>query len=83
MAEKNVSELKDLLTKAVKAMEGLADTEEGDSKTERLIPLQISPQAAITKPNWSGYFPTCTARRGHPRQLLIESSPARNIAALP
>ena len=35
MAEKNVSELKDLLTKAVKAMEGLADTEEGDSKTER------------------------------------------------
>ena len=35
MAEKNVSEVKDLLTKAVKAMEGLADTEEGDSKTER------------------------------------------------
>ena len=35
MAEKNVSELKDLLTKAVKAMEGLADTEEGYSKTER------------------------------------------------
>ena len=35
MAEKNVSELKDLLPKAVKAMEGLADTEEGYSKTER------------------------------------------------
>ena len=30
-----MSELKDLLTKAVKVMEGLADTEEGDSKAER------------------------------------------------
>ena len=35
MAEKNVSELEDLLTKAGKVMEGLADTEEGDSKPER------------------------------------------------
>ena len=35
MTEKNVSELKDLPTKAVKVMEGLADTEEGDSKAER------------------------------------------------
>lgn len=35
MAEKNMSELKDLLTKVVKVMEGLADTEEGDSKAER------------------------------------------------
>ena len=35
-----------------------------------LIPLQISPQAAITKPKWSGYFPSCKARRGRPRQLL-------------
>ena len=40
MEEKNVSELKDLVTKAVKAIEGLADTEEGDSKTERRATLQ-------------------------------------------
>ena len=30
-----MGELKDLLTKAVKVMEGLADTEEGDNKAER------------------------------------------------
>ena len=40
----------------------------------KLVPLQISPQAAITKPKWSGYFLTCTARRGRPRQLLIQKN---------
>ena len=66
MAEKNVRVLKDLLTKVVKAKEGLADTEEGDSKTERsdeLIPLQISPQAAITKPKMERLFPNVYGKK--------------------
>ena len=44
-----MSELKDLLTKAVKAMEGLADTEEGDSKTGSNCRIPGPPNVLLKK----------------------------------
>ena len=73
-----MSVLKDLLTKAVKAMEGLADTEEGDSKTERRTDSSSNQStSSYYKTVMELLFPNVYARRGRPRQLLIQSSPAR------
>ena len=85
MAEKNVTVLKDLLVKAVKAMEGL---EEGnDSKMARPVESssnQCSSSTAHTKQKWSDYFQMCMARSARPRlRIARETSPAKSDVAVP
>ena len=52
-----MNELKDLLTKAVKVMEGLADTEEGDSEAERRADFSSNQS---TSSNYSSFYSPLT-----------------------
>lgn len=78
--------VKDLLVKAVKAMEGL---EEGDdSKMARPVESssnQCSSSTSSTyKQKWSDYFQMCMARSALPRQRIPrETSPAKSDVAVP